>query len=191
MIAGATALALALATPAVAPGAGPAAPGRERAAVAGPAAEGAPSIPVFRATGLVDSATAATVVHCTNFGTTTRSVYVDVLDANGTFACGGTLTIATDETWTFSTRATAVFAEDSVCSVPPAISRGSLRVGVDLTTQLACTVQIVDPVNATPVFLERLSLYNGEGTYLGFLIFANGFESGSTSSWSATVGGGL
>lgn len=144
-----------------------------------------PAIPLFRATGVRDAATAATVVHCTNLGGTTRSVYVEILDFDGALDCSMAIAVAPDETRTFSTRPTALYSDDASCAAAPLTEQGSLLISLNEWTRLICTVQIVDPIGATPRFAERLDLFDRNGIPLSALIFADGFESGSTSEWSS------
>lgn len=148
----------------------------------------APVVSAFRATGVRDATTAATVVTCTNLGTASRTVYVDLFDYDGAEDCSASFLLPAGQCWTFATRNTALFVEDSLCAVAPLTEQGSLLVSVSGATELLCTVQLVDPAQATPRFLERLSLFTGDGTYLGFLIFEDDFESGGTGDWSAVVG---
>ncbi len=150
------------------------------------AVEAPPPMPLFRATGVRDASTAATVVHCTNLGSATRSVYVDIREFDGSLDCTLSWSVAPGETRTFSTRLTALFAEDDWCSVSPLTEQGSLLISVSAWTKLICTVQLVDPVASRPEFAERLDLFDRNGIPIGHWIFDDGFESGSTSEWSPT-----
>jgi hypothetical protein len=167
------------------------------AAVGPPAARGGPpaslhpihegaEIPVFRATGVRDATTSATVVHCTNLGRAPQVTFVDVFEFDGSLDCSVGTIVGVNETRTFATRETQLFVEDAICGSAPETEQGSLVISVAAATRLRCTVQILDPLAATPAFLERLSLYSATGIYRGFLVFEGGFETGDTSAWSST-----
>lgn len=132
---------------------------RERGEIAG--SEGARILvtPVYQATGVRDAATAATVVHCTNLGATLRTVWVDIYGFDGVFECGLSADVASGETRTFATRDVLLYTEDAVCATAPLTEQGSLDILLATTTNLICTVQVVDPASTTPRYVTTLDLF--------------------------------
>lgn len=119
---------------------------------------GAPT--VYTATGVRDSATAATVVHCTNRSAEAEAVFVDIFDFDASFDCTMGFTIGSQQTRTFATRPTVVYAEDAVCSPFPGTAQGLLLIASQLpANRLMCAVEVVDPANATPVYQTSLDLF--------------------------------
>ena len=162
------------------------------AAAGSPAPEGTPMSRVFSAAGVRDAATAATVVHCANLGAATTEVRVEFYDFDGSFLCALGGEVFFGETWTWATRETARYREDSKCTddgaPAPLAEQGSVDILVTVPTKLVCTVQIVDPANAKPVYADRLTLFDGDGVPLSARIFLDDFESGNTVYWSASSG---
>jgi hypothetical protein len=115
---------------------------------------------VYQATGVRDSATAATVVHCTNLGVASRTVFVDIYDFDGSFDCSVSTSIAPNETRTLATRPTNLYFEDATCNAAPATEQGSLDISLNSATALMCTVQVIDPAAATPGFVTTLDLFH-------------------------------
>ena len=106
---------------------------------------------------------AATSVHCTNYGTESATVRVEIYDwnnnPNATFS-SGQRSIPRNRTATFSTGDTALYSEDVVMSQTTSeeIDQGSGRVMSNERT-LICTAQVLDPAHAQPWFMINLDLY--------------------------------
>ena len=115
------------------------------------------------APGAVNHANAATVVHCTNLGDALAALAIEFDNFDGSPAC--TLfspPVLANETWTASTRATAVFTENAVCDGgTPAINQGVVRVLLDPAQEMdvVCSIQVVDPVAASPVYASALEVH--------------------------------
>ena len=115
-------------------------------------------IAAYHAAGVRDAATAATVVLCANLGPTTE-VQVEFYDRAGKFLCALGGEVFEGETWTWATRNTALYLEDSTCAEEPLAEQGSVDIYVTVQTKLFCTVQIIDPGAATPVYVTTLDLF--------------------------------
>lgn len=121
----------------------------------------------YRFPGVVDTSVAATVVHCTNIGSTVASVYFLVRDYNGLQDCSSSgVSIGAGETRTFATHETAVYAEDYRCtgSSPTdvlGIQQGMAEIRANLVgdQRLLCTAQVVDPAASPPAYATTLDLY--------------------------------
>ena len=148
---------------------------------------------LFRATGISHSDAVASVVQCTNRGATDAYVAAHILDYDGSFVCTVTDSeVAPGGTTTLGTGPTMAYFEDFTCPAPSSINQGSLLIFGDSTgsTDLICTVQVLDSGSRTPSFLTTLDLFDPNGTPIELqhqLIFADGFESGDLSAWSLTV----
>ena len=110
---------------------------------------------------------AATSVHCTNYGTESATVRVEIYDwDNDPYATfSGQYSIPRNRTATFSTGDTALYSEDVVMSQTTSeeINQGSGRVMSNKRT-LICTAQVLDPAHAQPWFAVKLALYYPDGT---------------------------
>lgn len=127
-----------------------------------PEAPDGASVLLYRAIGVADSTTAATSVHCTNLGGSLASVTVQFVDFNAAVECSVIGSVpAGGSTRTFSSRLTAVFFDDYVCSAAPEIDQGQALIRAELagSTNVVCTVQVVDPAALTPVFATQVELY--------------------------------
>lgn len=113
------------------------------------------------------SGTAATSVHCTNYGSESATVRVEIYDfdnvSSATFS--GQATVASNRTATFSTGNTQFYDEDVSMSQPSseAINQGSGRVMSNKRT-LICTAQVLDPAHTQPWFAVQLALHYPDGT---------------------------
>ena len=70
--------------------------------------------------------------------------------------------VLSNETWTASTRATAVFTENEICDGgTPTINQGVVRVLLDPAQEMdvVCSIQVVDPVAASPVYASALEVH--------------------------------
>lgn len=155
---------------------------------------GPTTVLLFRASGISDRGTAASVIHCTNVGTVDAEVGAVFRDFNGTVDCSIVDdVVGPSATTTLATRDTLAFFEDVKCPEEPGLDQGSVVVFGDSTgsTDVICTVQVVDPTSSTPRFLSTLDLYDPNGTPIDLvqgIIFADGFETGDLSAWSGSVG---
>jgi hypothetical protein len=108
----------------------------------------------------------ATVVHCTNYGTESAQVQVEVFDwsdSDDTTFSGAT-TLLSNRTKTFVTQLTGVYWDDIVMTqaVADDINQGSGRILSDRTT-IICTAQVVDPAHNQPWFAVKLALHYPNG----------------------------
>jgi len=103
----------------------------------------------------------ATSIHCTNVSASDNEVEVQVYQWNGTDVFTGTVTMPPNRTFTFSTQNTTIYFDDVILGGVPgteAIFQGS---GVVLaeSSQVVCSVQVLDPLNYPPVFAVSLEVY--------------------------------
>lgn len=139
-----------------------------RAASAAPASA-APLSPsgvlslVAVASGAMNNANAATVVHCTNLGEALAAVVIQFDNFDAVPACTlFSAPLLSNATWTASTRATAIFTEDEICGGgTPAINQGLVRVFLDPAQEMdvVCSIQVVDPVAASPAYASALEVH--------------------------------
>jgi hypothetical protein len=130
-----------------------------------PGAESAPDsfvpVAIFRVSGVRDSVGAATVFQCTNVGAGNATVGVVVRDFDGALDCNQTFgPLPPNQSVTIATRNTAVFAEDAFCG-GPGIDGGSATITADSagSQRLICTVHLIDPAAASPLFASTLDLH--------------------------------
>lgn len=145
---------------------------------------------LFHLAGVIDVGDMATTVHCTNLDSVAAAgLRLVVLDQTGAVSCNTTpADLAAGRTWTMSTTATAVFFEDANCGPAGGSVSGSARIVAENSGALdiVCTAQLVDGTQNPPRFLEKLELYDGQARPVGSQgIFRDGFESSTTSRWSA------
>ncbi|MCB9079513.1 MAG: hypothetical protein H6631_18070 [Anaerolineaceae bacterium] len=107
----------------------------------------------------------ATSVHCTNFGSGAVQAEIQFFSVGAVIPSSQAATIASNQTWTFSTQNTAVFREDSILNTG-ILEQGSGRILAD-DPQLICTAQILDPIGNPPAFMARLPLFDRYGNQLG------------------------
>lgn len=105
--------------------------------------------------------TIATSVHCTNFGSTAVQAQVQMFRADGGATSQTSTTINPNQTWTVSTRNTAIYREDTNLGTP-ILEQGSGRILADNPT-LICTAQLLDPLNNPPKFMSKLPLFDSFG----------------------------
>jgi len=110
---------------------------------------------------LADPDTRATVVHCTNHGSSSVNVWVEISDFDKNPTITGTVPLAPSWTATFSSQNTEVYAEDVILSPhTDDINQGSGRILVNSSsTQIICTAQVVDPTNDPPEYMINLDLF--------------------------------
>lgn len=115
------------------------------------------------APGAMNHANAATVVHCTNLGDALAALMIQFDNFDASPACTlFSAPVLSNETWTASTRATAVFTENEICAGgTPAINQGVVRVLLDPAQEMdvVCSIQVVDPVAASPVYASALEVH--------------------------------
>lgn len=117
---------------------------------------------LYRAPGVIDSGAAATAVHCTNLGAGNAFVMVQFVDFDGTIPC----TLNGDAqpngfTFTFASREIASLIEDEECSPGPVLDQGQALIYASASdsNDVVCSVQILDPVAATPAFATLVEVY--------------------------------
>ena len=111
----------------------------------------------------------ATSIHCTNLNTTNTQVEVQLFQWNGTDVYTGTVTMPPNRSFTFSTQNTTIYFDDVLLGGSPgtpAIFQGSGRV-LSNNPNVICTVQVLDPLNYPPVFMDKLTLHNSNGSIVG------------------------
>ena len=148
--------------------------------------EAAAAVPLYLVSGVADSTTAATVVHCSNLSSSLVTVWFEIYGPTGTEVCGVGAFAAAGSTVTIATRDTQLFVETGTCEFLPLIAKGLGRIGLDHPANVVCTVQLVDPAHATPLYLDRLSLYDENGNPKNSWLFADDFETTDTARWSFT-----
>jgi hypothetical protein len=105
--------------------------------------------------------TAATSIHCTNYGSISTTVRVEISDKDNAPTASASLTLNTSQTGTFSSQNTAIYFEDA----PPMnfsddVNQGSGRILINNSTaKIICTAQVLDPVNNPPEYLINLDLF--------------------------------
>jgi len=100
----------------------------------------------------------ATVVFCTNFGSSDVDVEVQMFDVNAAPPYTATRTIQPSWTRAFASLATVIYSEDEIVVGNNLIYRGSGRV-VATGSDVICTAQLVDPNSALPSFISALEMY--------------------------------
>ncbi|HEX9926233.1 MAG TPA: hypothetical protein VGD99_26485 [Anaerolineae bacterium] len=109
----------------------------------------------------------ATSVLCTNFGSTSVQVELQLFDHNDANVYTASTTIASNHTWTASSQNTP-FREDANLNTG-LIEQGSGRVLAD-QVHLICTTQVLNPdQGAGTVFISKLPLYDSNGQPAGKL----------------------
>lgn len=119
-------------------------------------------VALYRVTGLRDSAGAATVFQCTNTGAANATVSVTIRNFDGVVDCTMSFTpLPPNQSVTMATRDTQLYQEDRVCAAAPLVDGGSAVISADSagSQKLICTVQLLHPGAATPVFASSLDLY--------------------------------
>lgn len=162
-------------------------------AAAPPDSTGGPSsVLLYTASGVRMDATVATVVLCTNVGAVSGSVLTVFRNHLGAISCSvADPVVPPGWTTTLSASPVPFYIPDGLCASAPAIQQGSVSIVGDATggTDFECTVQVLDRLSAsTPTFMTRLDLYDRFGLPVRErALFLDGFESGGTFNWSATV----
>ena len=135
---------------------------RERPDADAPPPESFVAVPLYRVTGVRDAAGAATLFQCTNTGAANATVSVVIRDFDGVQVCALSFgPLPPNQSVTLATRATALYGEDAVCNPLPLADGGSAILSADSagSQKLVCTVQVIDPVAATPAFATSLDLF--------------------------------
>lgn len=107
----------------------------------------------------------ATVVHCTNFGSSSVEVEVQMFSWSAYFVYTRTQTIGPNETYTYASQRTNIYYED-VDLHAGYIKQGSGRV-VATGSDVICTGQVVDPDSDQPSFMAKLPLFDSSGHPVG------------------------
>jgi hypothetical protein len=103
----------------------------------------------------------ATVVHCTNYGSSSVNVRVEISDYDNNPTVGATHQIDPSHTMTIASQNTYVYTEDTLLPSPgDVINQGSGRIMADSSSaKVICTVQVVDPTNNPPEYMINLDLF--------------------------------
>lgn len=109
----------------------------------------------------------ATVVHCTNFGTTPTTIGVEFFLNGGSITGFNpyTDTLTANKTGTYSTQPT--FFGGEVPLNTGIIQQGSGRILYKEHPQVICTAQILEPGTITPTFMAKLPLFDSQGNRVG------------------------
>jgi hypothetical protein len=139
------------------------------------------SIRRYAMPGVFNSGAMTTVVHCTNFGSTSARILTAFYNFDGVFVCSaGADSVAPGRTLSMAVEPIASLANVATCFIGSGttISQGMAYVSGDVTTSLRfqCSGQVIDEVADPPASMVRLSMYTAAGTPLRDIIFANGFE---------------
>ena len=105
--------------------------------------------------------TAATSVHCTNYGSSSVQVRVEISDKDNVPTDSATFTLAPNATETVSSQLTELYFEDALLSTTvDDINQGSGRILADSSSaKIICTAQVLDPINNPPQYLINLDLF--------------------------------
>jgi len=104
----------------------------------------------------------ATSVHCTNFGSNSISVTVELFNDSAVSVFDGTTDVSANETDTYSSQDT-FYTELSLGA--SLIEQGSGRVLATDSTVI-CTAQLLQPNTLTPAFMVKLPLFKIPRVYL-------------------------
>jgi hypothetical protein len=120
---------------------------------------------LYTFTGVANNTTAgkriATTVVCTNYGSSTVNVRVEMFSYGGSVTWFKATNVPPGASRTFSSQSTNIFFDDENL-VTGTIDQGSGRVLATGRTVI-CTVLLVDPDSDQPSFMARLALYDGSG----------------------------
>ncbi len=108
-----------------------------------------------------------TSIHCTNYNTADVTIIVQFFDNDAANVYPAQKTLASNQTWTFSTQDSAVYGSNETAANSKAVNirQGSGRVLVD-NTNIICTVQIHAPapeIPDMPQFVAKLHLFDSDG----------------------------
>ena len=103
----------------------------------------------------------ATSVMCTNYGSTTVNIRVEMFSYDGSTTWFRALDVGPGFSPTFSSQNTVIFFDDEVLGTDE-IYQGSGRV-LATGSRVICTALLVDPDSDQPSFMARLALYDGSG----------------------------
>ena len=129
----------------------------------------------------ISSALSEVAVHCSPKLNQTV-LEVSIFDSTGTaVATSGLFVVTPGVTHTVASADVAFYREDLLADPPGAVAQGMVRVS---GTVADCTAHLVRPVGMVPQFLVALG---GTTAVPELGVFNDGFESGNTSAWTATV----
>ena len=115
--------------------------------------DGKPALHVYTAVGVIKNNNLETIFVCSNLGTATVNIGLEVFDKTGLPTNsipadeGVSLDVAIGATTTIATGATAVLTEDAIITTLPVIGNGSARV-VASAKDVSCTAWLIDEVHA-------------------------------------------
>jgi hypothetical protein len=112
----------------------------------------------------------ATSVLCTNIDDSNNvQVEVQIIQWNGTDIYTGTVDMPPNQSFTFSTQNTTIYFDDVLLGGSPgtdAIFQGSGRI-LSSNPNVICTVEVLDPLNYPPLFMDKLTLFDKDGKLVG------------------------
>jgi hypothetical protein len=104
----------------------------------------------------------ATSVTCTNLGSVSATIEVEVFQYNGSDSWLGTVDAAAGHTYTFSTQDTTIYFDDVLLGGAPGTGNIFQGFGVVRSSRpdaVICTAQILDPYNDSPLFMSGLEMF--------------------------------
>ena len=111
----------------------------------------------------------ATSILCTNTGNVNASIEVQLFQWSGALVYTATVSAPPKASYTFSTQNTTIYFDDIIFGSgggTDAIFQGYGRVLSDRPS-IACTAQVLDPLGYPPVFMDKLTMYRGDGSLVG------------------------
>ncbi len=108
----------------------------------------------------------ATSVHCSNYDSTSITVATHFFDTLGSTTYPITKTLASNQTWTFTTQATQIYGDNVTNAGATDINQGSGRV-LATNSKIMCTAMLLDPtgvpLSTTTRFITGLTLFDQYG----------------------------
>jgi hypothetical protein len=111
----------------------------------------------------------ATSILCTNTGNNNASIEVQLFQWSGSMVYTATVSAPPKASYTFSTQNTTIYFDDVIFGTgggTDAIFQGYGRV-LSNRSSVICTAQVLDPLGYPPVFMDKLTMYHGDGTLIG------------------------
>jgi hypothetical protein len=111
----------------------------------------------------------ATVVHCTNIGSSPVTIQVEFYRRIAGFSATAAAIVSPDNTQTFSTQSIASLPAEVSAGANVDVEHGSGRVLAPEGSQIICTAQVLALENTTDVPSDtvKLHLFDGDGNLIG------------------------